>query len=145
MLMRSVGATACLPAGLMFTRLSRGQTRAQSILFTDKAVIRCASCSAIASVSISIVVSHRRIRGHLYFMMQIVEGRKHQLLEAHVRLYVVRACLSCVTNLLPGSQAHGPCHRHCPLPSAALFILRVSTCLSVLHCADTFRAAAASR
>ena len=32
----------------------------------------------------------RRVRGKLYFMFQLCELRKHQLVEAHVRLYVFR-------------------------------------------------------
>jgi hypothetical protein len=42
--------TCCL--GVIFTRLSRGQTRATSIVFSDKAIIR-------------------RIRGSMYFMFQV--------------------------------------------------------------------------
>jgi hypothetical protein len=38
--------------GVIFTRLSRGQTRATSIVFSDKAIIR-------------------RIRGSMYFMFQV--------------------------------------------------------------------------
>lgn len=32
----------------------------------------------------------RKIRGNFYLMMQVCERRKHQLVEAHVRLYSVR-------------------------------------------------------
>jgi hypothetical protein len=32
----------------------------------------------------------RKIRGHYYLMLQVCERRKHQLVEAHVRLYAVR-------------------------------------------------------
>ena len=32
----------------------------------------------------------RKIRGQYYFMFQVCERRKHQLVEAHVRLYAVR-------------------------------------------------------
>ncbi|EER09460.1 inward rectifier potassium channel, putative, partial [Perkinsus marinus ATCC 50983] len=55
--------------GLLYTRLSRGGKRAETILFSDKAVIRAGS------------------DGKPYFMFQIVEMRKHQLIEAHVRCY----------------------------------------------------------
>ncbi|KAF4666693.1 G protein-activated inward rectifier potassium channel 2 [Perkinsus olseni] len=55
--------------GLLYTRLSRGGKRAETILFSDKAVIRTGS------------------DGRPYFMFQIVEMRKHQLIEAHVRCY----------------------------------------------------------
>ena len=57
--------------GIIFQRLSRGQNRATTVVFSDKAIIR-------------------RIRGELYFMFQLCEQRKHQLAEAHVRLYCVR-------------------------------------------------------
>lgn len=57
--------------GLLYSRVGRPNTRASTIIFTDKAVIR-------------------RIRGKLYFMLQVCELRKHQLIEAHVRLYLVR-------------------------------------------------------
>ena len=57
--------------GIIFQRLSRGQNRATTVVFSDKAIIR-------------------RIRGKLYFMFQLCEQRKHQLAEAHVRLYCVR-------------------------------------------------------
>lgn len=57
--------------GIIYSRLSRPTTRASTILFSNNAVIR-------------------RIRGKLYFMFQLCELRKHQLVEAHVRLYLVR-------------------------------------------------------
>ena len=57
--------------GLFWLRLSRVQKRASSVAFSDRAVIQ-------------------EIRGSLYFMFQIVEMRKHQLVEAHVRLYSLR-------------------------------------------------------
>jgi len=57
--------------GVIFQRLSRVQKRARTIVFSDKAVIR-------------------RIRGRLFFMFQLSELRKHQLVEAHVRVYCVR-------------------------------------------------------
>ncbi|KDO34554.1 hypothetical protein SPRG_18926 [Saprolegnia parasitica CBS 223.65] len=47
------------------------ERRANSIIFTQSAVIR-------------------KIRGQYYFMFQVCERRKHQLLEAHVRCYAVR-------------------------------------------------------
>lgn len=56
---------------LIFVRLSRGNRRAETIIFSDKAVIR-------------------RVRGQPYFMFQVVELRKHQLCEAHVRCYAIR-------------------------------------------------------
>ena len=57
--------------GVIYSRLARPTTRASTILFSSCAVIR-------------------RIRGKLYFMFQLCELRKHQLLEAHVRLYAIR-------------------------------------------------------
>ena len=57
--------------GVIYSRFGRPNTRASTILFTNHAVIR-------------------RICGKLYFMFQLVELRKHQLIEAQVRLYVIR-------------------------------------------------------
>eukprot|EP01062_Namystynia_karyoxenos_P036235 TRINITY_DN2639_c0_g1_i1.p1 TRINITY_DN2639_c0_g1~~TRINITY_DN2639_c0_g1_i1.p1 ORF type:complete len:459 (+),score=132.29 TRINITY_DN2639_c0_g1_i1:52-1377(+) len=54
--------------GLVFVRISRAQKRATSVLFSDKAVIT-------------------QVDGEWYFMFQICDFRKHQLCEAHVRLY----------------------------------------------------------
>ena len=56
--------------GLIFTRIVRGSTRASTIVFSDKAVIR-------------------EIRGKFYFSFQVVEMRMHQLVEAHVRCYAI--------------------------------------------------------
>ncbi|KAI9911441.1 hypothetical protein PsorP6_009765 [Peronosclerospora sorghi] len=50
---------------------SRERQRAHTILFSKSAVIR-------------------KIRGQYYFMVQTCERRKHQLVEAHVRLYAVK-------------------------------------------------------
>jgi hypothetical protein len=60
-----------LTIGILYSRVARPNTRASTILFAKEAVIR-------------------RIRGRLYLMFQICELRKHQLVEAHVRLYLVR-------------------------------------------------------
>ncbi|OQS04533.1 inward rectifier K channel (IRK-C) family protein [Thraustotheca clavata] len=57
--------------GMFFVRFSRADTRAYSIVFSKDAVIR-------------------KIRGHYYFMFQVCERRKHQLVEAHVRCYGIR-------------------------------------------------------
>jgi len=57
--------------GVLYCKLSRPHARASTVIFSEKAVIR-------------------RIRGKLYFMFQLCELRKHQLVEAHVRVYVVR-------------------------------------------------------
>lgn len=60
-----------LSIGIVYCRLSRPHARASTLIFSQRAVIR-------------------RIRGKLYFMFQLCELRKHQLVEAHVRLYIVR-------------------------------------------------------
>lgn len=57
--------------GIIYARLARPTTRASTILFSNHAIVR-------------------RVRGKLYFMFQLCELRKHQLVEAHVRLYVFR-------------------------------------------------------
>jgi potassium inwardly-rectifying channel subfamily J len=57
--------------GVIYCRLARPQGRASTVLFSNHAIIR-------------------RIRGKLYFMFQLCELRKHQLVEAHVRLYVIK-------------------------------------------------------
>merc|ERR1719424_1926177 len=53
---------------VVYTRVSRPQSRASSICFSEKAVIT-------------------QIGGEWYFMFQVCDFRKHQLCEAHVRLY----------------------------------------------------------
>jgi len=57
--------------GLMFARLSRGAKRANTIVFSEKAAFR-------------------RHNGKTYFLFQVCELRKHQLVEAHVRCYCIR-------------------------------------------------------
>lgn len=57
--------------GIIFQRFSRAQARANTIVLSTNAVVR-------------------RIRGELYFMFQVCEMRKHQLVEAHVRMYAIR-------------------------------------------------------
>jgi potassium inwardly-rectifying channel subfamily J len=57
--------------GVIYCRLSRPTRRASTVLFSNQAVIR-------------------RIKGKLYLMMQCCELRKHQLAEAHVRMYTIR-------------------------------------------------------
>lgn len=57
--------------GVLFNRVARGTPRANTILFSDRAVVR-------------------KIRGRYHFMFQVCEIRKHALLEAHVRVYTVR-------------------------------------------------------
>ena len=57
--------------GVIYARVSRALTRARSIIFSKKAVIR-------------------EINGEWYFMFQICERRKHQLIESHVTCYSVQ-------------------------------------------------------
>ncbi|GLD96176.1 hypothetical protein PINS_up004854 [Pythium insidiosum] len=57
--------------GITFQRIARAQSRANTVVLSHTAVVR-------------------RIRGHLYFMFQVCEMRKHQLVEGHVRMYAVR-------------------------------------------------------
>jgi len=57
--------------GIIYSRLARPTTRASTILFSNFSIIR-------------------RIRGKLYYMFQLCELRKHQLVEAHVRLYTMK-------------------------------------------------------
>mmetsp|Transcript_61972 Transcript_61972/g.191919 ORF Transcript_61972/g.191919 Transcript_61972/m.191919 type:complete len:407 (-) Transcript_61972:5-1225(-) len=56
---------------VVYTRVSRAQGRATSVCFSEKAII----C---------------QIEGQSYFMFQVCDFRKHQLCEAHVRLYCVQ-------------------------------------------------------
>lgn len=60
-----------LAIGVIFARISRAQSRANTIVLSANA---CA----------------RRIRGQFYLMFQVCEMRKHQLVEAHVRMYAIR-------------------------------------------------------
>ncbi|DBA04721.1 TPA: hypothetical protein N0F65_004358 [Lagenidium giganteum] len=57
--------------GMFFARFARANKRANTVLFTNSAVIR-------------------KIRGEYYLMFQVCERRKHQLVEAHVRCYAMR-------------------------------------------------------
>ena len=57
--------------GIIYSRVSRPSKRASTVVFSKFAIIR-------------------RIRGKLYFMLQLCELRKHQLVEAHIRCYAVR-------------------------------------------------------
>ncbi|KAJ0403503.1 hypothetical protein P43SY_010046 [Pythium insidiosum] len=57
--------------GMFYARFARANKRATTIMFSNSAVIR-------------------KIRGDYYFMLQVCERRKHQLVEAHVRLYAMR-------------------------------------------------------
>lgn len=57
--------------GLIFQRISRGQKRSKTIIFSDKAIIR-------------------RVRGEAYLMFRIGELRRHQVIEATIRAYCMR-------------------------------------------------------
>lgn len=81
-----------LTVGVLYSRLARPTTRASTVLFCKDAIIR-------------------RIQGSLYFMFQVVELRKHQLNEAHVRLYCVRKDPDTSSSRLhPGSSSPSACH-----------------------------------
>jgi len=54
--------------GILYQRISRGNTRASTILFSDKATLRT-------------------IGGHTYLLFQVCEMRRTQLLECHIRCY----------------------------------------------------------
>jgi len=56
---------------IVYTRISRPYSRASSICFTQKAIIS-------------------QLNGHCYFMFQVCDFRKHQLCEAHVRVYGIQ-------------------------------------------------------
>lgn len=68
---------------IMF-RLSRVQPRANTLIFSDKAVVQ-------------------RIGGAYYFQFRVCELRRHQLTEAHVRCYCFRNSKDAT---LPG-RSHG--------------------------------------
>lgn len=57
--------------GLLFQRISRGQKRSKTILFSDKAVVR-------------------RVKGVPYLLFRVGELRRHHLIEASVRVYCLR-------------------------------------------------------
>lgn len=57
--------------GLLFQRISRGQKRGKTIVFSDKAVVR-------------------RVRGQPHFMFRFGELRRHHIIDAHVRVYCLR-------------------------------------------------------
>lgn len=74
--------------GVLYCKLSRPHARASTVIFSEKAIIR-------------------RVRGKLYFMFQLCELRKHQLVEAHVRVYVVRNEVDlshCITDAEEGAE-----------------------------------------
>ena len=64
--------------GVIYCRFGRPTKRASTVIFSDKAILR-------------------RISGKLYFMFQLVELRKQQLVEAQVRLYTIRRDISSPT------------------------------------------------
>lgn len=57
--------------GLLFQRISRGQKRGRTVIFSDKAVIR-------------------RVKGVPYLMFRIGELRRHQLIDASAHAYCLR-------------------------------------------------------
>ncbi|KDO17694.1 hypothetical protein SPRG_16906 [Saprolegnia parasitica CBS 223.65] len=56
--------------GVVYQRFARGQARASTVAVSNYACLQ-------------------KLRGHLYFMFQTCEMRKHQLNEAHVRCYAI--------------------------------------------------------
>lgn len=75
-----------LLVGLIITHVSSGSKRGCTLIFSKKACIR-------------------EVAGRLYFIMQVCEMRKTQLLEAHVRAYVIR-------------KPAGPCEMPAQVPQA---------------------------
>ena len=63
---------------MIYCRFGRPSKRASTIILSNKAILR-------------------RISGKLYFMFQLVELRKHQLVEAQVRLYTIRRDIAAPT------------------------------------------------
>eukprot|EP00928_Gymnodinium_smaydae_P086980 TRINITY_DN7134_c0_g4_i2.p1 TRINITY_DN7134_c0_g4~~TRINITY_DN7134_c0_g4_i2.p1 ORF type:complete len:515 (-),score=95.98 TRINITY_DN7134_c0_g4_i2:175-1665(-) len=61
---------------VIYTRVSRPQLRASSVCFSANAVIS-------------------KIEGQVYFMFQVCDLRKHQLVEAHMRLYCIQHTETC--------------------------------------------------
>lgn len=57
--------------GLLFQRISRGQKRSKTILFSDKAVIQ-------------------RVKGVPYLLFRVGELRRHHLIEASIRVYCLK-------------------------------------------------------
>eukprot|EP00043_Microstomoeca_roanoka_P011442 m.107770 g.107770 ORF g.107770 m.107770 type:complete len:464 (+) comp15197_c1_seq2:116-1507(+) len=57
--------------GVIFARISRGNKRSATVVFSNKAIIR-------------------EVNGKWYFLFQVCDLKKHALVEAHVRLYALR-------------------------------------------------------
>lgn len=64
-------AFSSLAIGLLFQRMSRGQKRGRTIVFSDVAVIR-------------------KVRGQWYWMFRVAELRKRHIIGAKVRVFCVR-------------------------------------------------------
>jgi hypothetical protein len=64
-------AFSSLAIGLLFQRMSRGQKRGRTIVFSDVAVIR-------------------KVRGEWYWMFRVAELRKQHIIGAKVRVFCVR-------------------------------------------------------
>mmetsp|Transcript_30193 Transcript_30193/g.86490 ORF Transcript_30193/g.86490 Transcript_30193/m.86490 type:complete len:631 (+) Transcript_30193:106-1998(+) len=60
-----------LVIGSVFLRLTRPQSRANTILFSEKACIQ-------------------EVNGALYFVFQVCEAKNHDLVQAHIRCYCIR-------------------------------------------------------
>jgi len=64
-------AFSSLAIGLLFQRMSRGQKRGRTIVFSDVAVIR-------------------KVRGRWYWMFRVAELRKQHIIGAKIRVFCVR-------------------------------------------------------
>ena len=76
----------CVCLGLVYTKISRGTTRASTMMFSDRAVVRAMGGDGGGDGG----GGGGQQQQHLYLMFQVVEMRKHQLVEGHVRCYAVR-------------------------------------------------------
>jgi hypothetical protein len=90
---------SALAVGLLFQRISRGQKRGRTIVFSDTAVIRKvggrwvtkSKLTLVLAVLISLqLISHCFSPRHSwYFMLRVAELRKRHVIGAKVRLYCV--------------------------------------------------------
>ena len=71
----------CISLGIVYSHISSGRRRATSILFSDRAVIQ-------------------RVHGELYFGFQVVEQKKHPLVEAPLRKIIPGLTLLYLVNCI---------------------------------------------
>jgi hypothetical protein len=110
--------------GLFFARFSRAQTRATTVVMSNKAVVR-------------------EMGGNLYLMMQVCEMRKHQLVEPHVRCYAVRHMPSGSNNGREVSVSRGGVSTDGATSDEIMFQshnmrLQVRRTLYTIQCSDIF-------